>query len=229
MDQRLQQAIDAARAGKNYEAQRLLTQLLKDDPEQVQAWFLLSHLVESREKQTAYLGKVLALDPNHQQAQQRLVYLREDAMGSITVANGSPPATMPVVEDSFDLLRQAEGDTLPAWMAEDGSIDITAVSMSAAVETPEPTSLTTDEVPDWLKQPVSQEWIEEQPPKLPAVEKAVSISEVDKAPALAAVTQSPESRPETKLQAVHWNIILIVLVIMMVLVAYFLFRAIQAM
>jgi hypothetical protein len=75
MTRKLQQAIKAARAGQKKEAQVLLTQILKDEPNDVHAWFLLSHVVESEQKQIAYLRKVLALEPGHEKAVQRLAQL----------------------------------------------------------------------------------------------------------------------------------------------------------
>jgi len=72
MNQKLQQAMVAAQSGNSREAQVLLTQLLSEDPEEVQAWFLLSQLVDSEQKQLAYLNKVLELDPSHEKAAELL-------------------------------------------------------------------------------------------------------------------------------------------------------------
>jgi len=78
MNPKLQQAMSAAREGRSKEAQVLLTQILSQDPEEAQAWFLLSHLVDSEQKQLAYLKKVLALDPHHEKAAQRLAHLERE-------------------------------------------------------------------------------------------------------------------------------------------------------
>jgi cytochrome c-type biogenesis protein CcmH/NrfG len=75
MNLKLQQAINATREGQSKEAQVLLTQVLTEDPEEVQAWFLLSLLVDSEQKQIAYLRKVLELDPQHEKAAHRLAQL----------------------------------------------------------------------------------------------------------------------------------------------------------
>lgn len=72
MNPKLQQAMVAARSGQEKTAQFLLTQVLKDDPDEVQAWFLLSHLVDSDQRQRAYLQKTVSLDPSHEIAMQRL-------------------------------------------------------------------------------------------------------------------------------------------------------------
>ncbi|RMG94693.1 MAG: hypothetical protein D6706_13405 [Chloroflexi bacterium] len=76
MTNKLQEAIDATRNGNTKQAIRLLTEILKENPDETHAWFLLSHLVDSPSKKMAYLRKVLALDPEHPKARQRLAYLQ---------------------------------------------------------------------------------------------------------------------------------------------------------
>ncbi|MCP4425612.1 MAG: hypothetical protein GY803_14045 [Chloroflexi bacterium] len=78
MNEKLQQAMIAARNGQATEAQLLLTEVLKEDPGETQAWFLLSNLVESKQKKVAYLSKTLALDPQHDMAKQMLARLQEE-------------------------------------------------------------------------------------------------------------------------------------------------------
>ncbi|MCA9960481.1 MAG: hypothetical protein KC413_07125 [Anaerolineales bacterium] len=220
MDQRLQQAIDAARAGKNQEAQRLLTQLLKDDPEQVQAWFLLSHLVESQEKQKAYLGKVLALDPSHEQARQRLVYLHEAE--TAVIAKPAPQQVMAVAADSLDLLGQSEGTTLPSWMVEDGGMEATTVSVAVPQMAAAPTPTPDEEIPDWLKQPVSSAVTD-------TVEELEEVEPISKAVAIEKPAISPKPLPQSQekpaSQTTRWNLILVILVIVALIVAYFLIQA----
>ena len=76
MDEKLKEAIAAVRAGDKREAQRQLTELLDNDPQQVQGWYLLSLLVDSPQKQAAYLSKTLALDPQHEKAKAQLATLQ---------------------------------------------------------------------------------------------------------------------------------------------------------
>jgi hypothetical protein len=78
MNQKLQQAMAAAQSGQLREAQILLTQILNEDPDEVQAWFLLSHLVDSEQQQSVYLKKVLELDPTHEKAVELLAQLEPD-------------------------------------------------------------------------------------------------------------------------------------------------------
>ncbi|GAB4282492.1 MAG: hypothetical protein Kow0080_36420 [Candidatus Promineifilaceae bacterium] len=109
MDERLAQAIAAARHGQKKEAQFLLTQLLKDNPEETQGWFLLSHLVDDPTQKQAFLQKVLALDPAHEKAQSTLKKL--------TTVGSSMPAFS--VSEDDDYMAQAAGNTLPNWLAND--------------------------------------------------------------------------------------------------------------
>ncbi len=131
MDQRLQQAIASARSGKEKEAQFLLTQLLKDNPEEVHAWFLLSHLVDSEQKQLAYLKKAVAIDPNHEKAAARLSEL--EASLAINLHESG--------------LSLEEEDLLPAWMKH-GSEEL---SLEAALT--DPASSEHSEAFPWLQEP----------------------------------------------------------------------------
>jgi hypothetical protein len=72
MNPKFQQAVSAVRSGQHKEAQYLLTQLLKDDPGDAQAWFLLSQLVDSDQRRLSYLKRVIALEPDHELALQQL-------------------------------------------------------------------------------------------------------------------------------------------------------------
>lgn len=130
MDQRLQQAIASARSGKEKEAQFLLTQLLKDNPEEVHAWFLLSHLVDSEQKQLAYLKKAVAIDPNHEKAAARLAELEASQ-------------SMGLHESGLSL---EEDDLLPAWMKQ-GSEEL---SLEAALTDP---ATEHGEAFTWLQEP----------------------------------------------------------------------------
>ncbi len=137
MHPKLQQAIQAARLGQTNEAQFLLTQVLKDNPEEVQAWFLLSHLVDSEQKQLVYLRKAVALDPHHEKAAQRLAQL-EEALSTETST------------EALEMEAERMDDTLPSWMTEEAE----EMNLESAVTAP--TQLGQTETPDWLKE-VSQD------------------------------------------------------------------------
>lgn len=106
MHPKLQQAIVAARDGKANKAQYLLTELIEDEPEQADAWFLLGNLAESDERSTAYLQQTLAIDPNHQLAKQRLV------------DSGAFPAPDSLIDDSFVAADDFD-ESVPSWLRDE--------------------------------------------------------------------------------------------------------------
>jgi hypothetical protein len=141
MDDKLKEAIAAVRTGNKREAQQQLTMLLDEDPTQVQGWYLLSLLVDSPQKQAAYLGKTLALNPNHEKARDQLAML--EASGQLA------PTSSYVSDQPMDVLEQSETDALPEWLVSDSGDFAVAPVASKVSETAVPN----DTLPDWLKEP----------------------------------------------------------------------------
>ncbi len=177
MNEKLQQAITATRNGQVKEAQLLLTQVLKDDPNEAQAWFLLSNLVDSEPKKVAYLGKVLALNPQHEMAQKMLSRLRgaeveveETAVSEIQEEDDLATAVadeivMPEALDMEDaaLIADLDGedilataDEMPDWLIEEdlatSEKDILAEAEGSDEAETEATTEDAAEaaIPDWL-------------------------------------------------------------------------------
>lgn len=98
MKQQLQEALLAAKNGREEDARVLLAQFLRDEPESVAAWVLLSKLATSGAQKAAFLRKVLELEPDHAYARRALASLEADSRPE---AEAAP-----------------EGDTLPE---DDGS------------------------------------------------------------------------------------------------------------
>ncbi len=103
MNEQFQQAVVASRAGQIKEAQFLLAQSLQDEPDNADAWLLLSQLVDSKEKQEAYLAKAVALDPDHALANEYQATLDED-VDAIT------PAAVEEFDDMADLEAILDAD-----------------------------------------------------------------------------------------------------------------------
>lgn len=72
MDDFTQQGIAALKAGDKTEARHLLTQAVRQDKQNVLAWYALSFAMDKEKDQVFCLQQVLKLDPNHAKAQQRL-------------------------------------------------------------------------------------------------------------------------------------------------------------
>ncbi len=203
MNEKLQQAISAARNGQETEAQLLLTQVLKKNPDETQAWFLLSTLVDSESKKIAYLGKVLTLEPDHQMAKKMLARLQvggeaeaetaieteieEVVIGIDAEEDETPSEPVVVSHNTADFLAQQKGDTLPEWLIEEEGLEITEETVTAQVESvPEATPDEDADIPDWLKNEVPESWSEE----APVVETALAVDDLPDA--------KPESTPAPK-------------------------------
>lgn len=72
MDDKLRNALVAAREGDEARARLILAEYLRAEPNNVAAWVLLSKLAASDVQKAAFLRKVLELDPQHAYARQAL-------------------------------------------------------------------------------------------------------------------------------------------------------------
>jgi len=229
MDEKLKEAIAAVRTGDKVTAQRQLTELLDEDPQQVQGWYLLSLLVDSPQKQAAYLSKTLAIDPNHEKARQQLEALQ--AAGTM-----APTATLDEeTSQPMDVLAQSETDQLPDWLREESGE--TAVTAVPATPPEEETAVVSEDLPDWLKEPAALEdtasptkAIEESPTVVGKTAEPVTKSEKIAADLKKALDKPRQKQTKvahpTKQSTRNLNIVLGLLValavIVMILLAYLL-------
>ena len=175
MDEKLKEAIAAVRMGDKETAQRQLTDLLEEDPKQVQGWYLLSLLVDSPQKQAAYLSKTLALNPDHAKAKTQLAALQ---------AAGTLASTTTIAEETsqpMDVLAQSETDELPDWLREAGGESETPAIPAAQAEE---TAVPAEDLPDWLKEPAA----------LP--DASSSTRPVEDQPTVVGKTAEPVSKPD---------------------------------
>jgi len=125
MELKLQQAIVATRAGRTDIAQNLLAQLIRENPDDANAWFLMGYLVDAPDRQVLYLQKAVDLDPDHAIARQRLVQLenppvpapvisRQKTEGSEAESNEKEASTVPVEVESAAITVAA--NELPEWL-----------------------------------------------------------------------------------------------------------------
>jgi hypothetical protein len=210
MSQQFQEAVAAARAGEKETAQHLLIDILEENPAETQAWFLLSHLVDGEEKQVAYLKKVVALDPTHAKARQRLSQLQPQP-----VSAPKPP----ISADPFDFEAQAAGDTLPEWMADEETTAPAAAAPPAA-----PAGETPTEIPDWLQTSLDAEAdeLDKADASPAAAAEPAQLSPVEAARQAAKVKLEPTAAPDPDAvaaeEAARLNQILTVLIILAVLI-----------
>lgn len=216
MNPDFQEAIDMTRSGDKAGAQKKVAAILKEDPNNAHAWYLLSLLVDSDQKRAVYLSKVVDLDPNHEKALEQL---------SLLEATAPPKPTVKANKDE-DLFYQADAGTVPDWMDEFG----TAVTDTAVIENEEEPD-ETDSVPDWVQEDLSQSWVAEEnsiaAPAKPTPPPAKTKTTTQKAPPAKAGKKAPAKKKQTskkkpaskKKQAQQLNLILVGLVIVTILVA----------
>lgn len=132
MDVRLQQALLATRSGEPETAQILLSDLIRDNPGETNAWFMLSYLVDKPERQARYLQQVLALDPEHTLAQEHLQRLLQ------------PGVPAPVIQVKQ---RPKRASNKPPTMAQPAAAPVPATT-PASLSTPADQS---EQLPEWLR------------------------------------------------------------------------------
>jgi hypothetical protein len=80
VDDLIQQAIEAGKAGDKEGAKRLLSQVVRQDPQNARAWYLLSQTVDTTEQAIYCVEKVLEIDPINELAIKRLRSLKGEAI-----------------------------------------------------------------------------------------------------------------------------------------------------
>lgn len=75
-DELIKQAISQAKAGNKAQAKKMLAQVVKQEPQNARAWYLLSYVVDNKEQAVFCINKVLEVVPGNEQAQGRLQELR---------------------------------------------------------------------------------------------------------------------------------------------------------
>ena len=80
-DELIQQAFEAGKAGDKESAKKLLSQVVKQDPQNARAWYLLSQVVDKDEQATYCLEKALEANPDNIRVAQRLQQIRTERDG----------------------------------------------------------------------------------------------------------------------------------------------------
>lgn len=94
----LKEAIAAVRAGDIEDAQLLVADIIESNPDDPQAWYLMSQIVDSPARRAAYLHKTLELDPSHERARAEFSRLPPEltaqlaGVGALATAEAVSPA-----------------------------------------------------------------------------------------------------------------------------------------
>jgi hypothetical protein len=222
MDDKLKEAIATVRAGNVQEAQRQLTKLLEADPQQDQGWYLLSLLVDSPQKQSAYLSKTLALNPQHVKAKEQLEALQ---------TGGSLAATATIDEKEQALrtvVEQSETDVLPDWLSEGAGIETSVKEPLSDEET----AVANETLPEWLKEPAALEadqpkTAEDSPAAVeqtaePAAEPDKAVANLKQSPPPSTAKPMRSTSQNTRSLNIMLGILVILAIIVMVVLAYLL-------
>ncbi len=149
MDLKLQQAIVATRAGRTDVAQNLLTQLISEKPDDAHAWFLLGHIIDSKDRQLRYLQKAVELDPHNPVAKKQVALLTASAVPVPVITQEE----MKAMTAGADQGTQA-ADSQPATRA-------TTERITTEPDMPQ----TAAQLPEWLQDLDSKKLENQQPAK----------------------------------------------------------------
>ncbi|MEZ4517729.1 MAG: hypothetical protein R3C44_13185 [Chloroflexota bacterium] len=124
MTSTLQDAISAVRVGNYEEAQRQLAEVIRDNPDEVQAWYLLSQIVDSDARRAVYLSKTLALNPFHERAWAEFFSLPTEVVSRlepgetpVAVVEKTATAVVEEIEVPAPSVNQVNTETaLPDWL-----------------------------------------------------------------------------------------------------------------
>ena len=104
----IQQAITDARAGNKPAAMAALSKVVRQDPGNARAWYLLSQVVDRPEQAIYCLEQVLKVQPENIQAKQRLQKLRPVATPAPETFEDIPIATVPPLQPSHPTSSQKQ-------------------------------------------------------------------------------------------------------------------------
>lgn len=131
MTNTLHEAIAAVRAGDMKSAQLIAVNIVRDNPDDPNGWYLLSQLVDSDARRAAYLGKTLALDPNHARAR-----IEFDALPPALAADLAPAGLVELPETGPEGLVEeaptATWDHAPATVAAAATLEAEAPPVAIA-------------------------------------------------------------------------------------------------
>lgn len=118
----LKEAIAAARAGDREGAQLLVAEYIEDNPNDPQAWYLLSQLVDSDARRAAYLNKTLVIDPSHERARAEFSTLPTEVIDELADSSMTPveqpiatvaAAAQPISTEAPEWLRPLGAEPAP--------------------------------------------------------------------------------------------------------------------
>jgi len=108
MSETLQRAITAIRSGDKETGQRLLAEVIRDDPRNETAWLWMSSVIDSDEHRRSCLERVLAINPHNETAQRGLDALRHKQEEIPPQPEKQSEPTAPPPPDALQAIRQLD-------------------------------------------------------------------------------------------------------------------------
>lgn len=140
MPDSIQNALTFLRNGDKVNGKKLLLEILNDDPENDQAWVLMTAVVETEELQRECLEKALDINPDNRVAKKRLAKLGQPANDTSTPSSigNAPPSTLSkssqatieylskrfIIEKFYEVLALDDTPTVPILNPQHFSVNI---------------------------------------------------------------------------------------------------------
>lgn len=102
-EQLIQQAVTEARAGNKANARAILSRVVKQEPGNARAWYLLSQAVEKQEQAIYCLEQILKIQPDNSQVKERL--------NRIELEQKMPARAEPSLQRAEEQQKKAEPDS----------------------------------------------------------------------------------------------------------------------
>ena len=210
MHPKLQQAIVATRSGRKKDAQHLLIDTLRDNPDDADAWYLLSQLVESENRQVSYLKKTVDIDPTHPKAKQRLMQL------------GAIPVPAPIFSESREpVTNVAENEIVISQKATSQEEETAQENKKLEVESepvaPQPTRINKQKSRSENAK-VDTEW--RRTAGQPVTEKTEKAAQPAKDPQPVKTPDKQPDTPQTKAKQIPWLTILLIIILIGILASF---------
>lgn len=213
MTSTLQDAIGAVRQGNVEQAQRQLAEVISANPDDVQAWYLLSQIVDSDARRAAYLSKTLTLDPFHERAWAEFFSLPIDVVSRLEPGQ----APLPVV--GSEIAAEAPLPITPAVaVAATGVVTTGVATIGVTTSGTVPAVDVETALPDWLR-PVAKDQ-----PIVAQKREAPAPKQVDGPQPLSSPTQPDAPVQENKTLSVLLAILVIATVLVLAFLVYLLLQ-----
>lgn len=217
MNDRIREAIAVARTGETQEAQLLVAAILENSPDNAQAWYLMSHLVDSPARRAAYLFKTVSLDPSHERARAELAQFPQ----SVTHVLSNSLSTAAPIDDDLSIAADSFSQDGASLSETPGESEVAEGTLNGGVAADGAVS----DVPEWIR-PLAGETLQRQPVAAEAEAAAVAEAAESKAPApTLAKPKTKEAKPRKKRDGLLTAVVIFLVLITVVvlgLIAYLL-------